>query len=125
MSSSKFIKGGVSLENSHKTYQPINLSNIQNYINNAIDIYILLRYNEYGGRLIHSYSNVGKIAYVITLGNNNYIMCKYTDTTSNVIGYKIYYSKCLYVLKKSGGKNKRQKTKRLKSKRQKTKKHKK
>ena len=119
MSSLKFIKGGVSLENSHKTYQPINLSNIQNYINNAMDVYILLRYNEHGGRLIHSYSNVGKIAYATALGNNTYIMCKDTDKSANVIGYKMYYSKCLYVLKKSGGKNKKHKTKK-----QKTKKHK-
>ena len=124
MSSSKFIKGGVSLNNSHQTYQPINLANIQTYINNAIDIYILLRYNEYGGRLIHSYSNVGKIAYAITLGNNTYIMCKDTDKSANVIGYKMYYSKCLYVLKKSGGKNKKQKSKKQKTKKQKSKKQK-
>ena len=75
MLSSKFKKGGVSLENSHKTYQPINLANMQNYINNAIDIYILKRYNDYG-TMKHEYANVGKIAYTLTLDNKNYIMCK-------------------------------------------------
>ena len=124
----KFIKGGASLDKSHKTYQPINLANIQNYINNAIDKYILTRFT-HQGELKHSYSNIGKIAYVITLGNYTYIMCKhtnkytntYTNTSSDAVGYKIYHSKCLYVLKKSGGKNKNLKSKNLKSKKQKSK----
>ena len=124
MSSSKFKKGGVSLENSHKTYQPINLANMQNYINNAVDIYILKRYNDYG-TMKHEYANVGKIAYTLTLDNKNYIMCKNKNNTLNVPGYVIYYSKCLYVLKKSGGKTKKLKSKKLKSKKLKSKKTKK
>lgn len=96
-------KGGVNVENSHKTFVNLAVAQINNYIGK--NIFYLEKYSQPKNGVKHLYKNAGILSGSFVLNNDSYVMCKNkinasTKVDSKIIPkYDVYNINCIYIEK--------------------------